>query len=154
MAEARWLDERQQRVWRSYRRVNHELQARFEELLAAEGGVSAADYTVLVPLSEEPTGVLRARELGVEIAWERSRLSHHLARMEKRGLVVREECKEDARGLMVRITPGGRRAIEAAAPGHVEAVQRHFFDLLSKKELETLGAFFDRVLDTLADDAG
>jgi DNA-binding MarR family transcriptional regulator len=81
-------------------------------------------------------------------------ISPNLARMEKRGPVVREECEEDARGLMVRITPGGRRAIEAAAPAHVEAVQRHFFDLLSKKELETLGAFFDRVLDTLADDAG
>jgi len=150
MAKTRWLDERQQHLWRSYIRTNQELYARLEGLLASEGGVSAADYTVLVPLSEEPTGVLRARDLGAEIGWDRSRLSHHLARMEKRGMVVREECEEDARGLMVRLTPAGRQAIENAAPAHAEAVHRHFFDLLSKKEVDTLSAVFDRVLDNLA----
>ncbi len=150
MAEKRWLDERQHHLWRSYIRMNQELYGRLEDLLASEGGVSAADYAVLVPLSEEPTGLLRARDLGAEIGWDRSRLSHHLARMEKRGMVVREECQEDARGLLVRLTPAGRRAIEGAAPAHAEAVRRHFFDLLSKQEVETLRAVFDRVLDKLA----
>jgi DNA-binding MarR family transcriptional regulator len=74
--------------------------------------------------------------------------------MEQRGMVVREECQEDARGLMVRITPAGRRAIEAAAPAHAEAVQRYFFDLLSRKEVETLTAVFDRVLAKLASGEG
>ena len=154
MAKTRWLDEREQHLWRSYIRMNQELYARLEGLLASEGGISAADYAVLVPLSEEPTGVLRARDLGADIGWDRSRLSHHLARMEKRGMVVREECEEDARGLMVSLTPGGRRAIEDAAPSHAQAVQHHFFDLLSKKEVDTLTAVFDRVLDKLAEDAG
>jgi len=154
MATTRWLDERQQHLWRSYIRMNQELYARLEGLQASEGGISAADYAVLVPLSEEPTGVLRARDLGAQIGWDRSRLSHHLARMEKRGVVVREECEEDARGLMVRLTPAGRRAIEKAAPAHAEAVRRHVFDLLSKKEMEALTDVFDRVLDELAGDAG
>jgi DNA-binding MarR family transcriptional regulator len=153
MAKTRWLDERQQHLWRSYIRMNQELYARLEALQASEGGISAADYAVLVPLSEEPTGVLRARELGAEIGWDRSRLSHHLARMEKRGMVAREECAEDGRGLMVRLTPSGRRAIERAAPAHAEAVQRRFFDLLSAKEVDTLTEVFDRVLDHLAGDA-
>jgi DNA-binding MarR family transcriptional regulator len=104
---------------------------------------------VLHPLSEAPGGLLRARDLGIEIRWDRSRLSHHLSRMEKRGLVVREECVEDARGLMVRLTKAGRRAIEAAAPAHVEAVQSYFFDLVSKDELETMAAVFDRILENL-----
>ena len=152
MAKTRWLDERQQHLWRSYIRMNQELYARLEGLLASEGGVSAADYAVLVPLSEEPTGVLRARDLGANIGWDRSRLSHHLSRMEKRGMVVREECEEDARGLMVRLTPAGRKAIKDAAPAHADAVQRHFFDLLSTKELDTLSDVFDRVLDNLTTD--
>ena len=67
---------------------------------------------MLHPLSEAPGGLLRARELGTEIGWDRSRLSHHLSRMEKRGLVAREECAEDGRGLMVRLTDAGRQAIE------------------------------------------
>ncbi|MDQ1459397.1 MAG: hypothetical protein QOI08_881, partial [Actinomycetota bacterium] len=43
----------------------------------------------------------------------------------------------------------GRRAIEEAAPAHAETVQRYFFDQLSKDEIETMAAVFDRVLDNL-----
>ena len=149
MAKPRWLDERQQHVWQGYLQLNQDLIAALEQQLARESGLSGADYRVLVPLSQAPGGVLRARDLGSEIDWDRSRLSHHLTRMEKRGLVIREECAEDARGLMVRLTKAGRRAIEAAAPGHVEAVRRYFFDQLSEDEMESLGAVFDRVLENL-----
>jgi DNA-binding MarR family transcriptional regulator len=149
VAKSRWLDEREQHVWQGYLHVNQDLTAVLEQQLARESGVSGADYRVLVPLSDAPGGLLRARDLGSEIGWDRSRLSHHLSRMEKRGLVTREECAEDARGLMVRLTKAGRRAIEEAAPGHVEAVRRYFFDELSNDEMETMGAVFDRVLDKL-----
>jgi DNA-binding MarR family transcriptional regulator len=114
-----------------------------------DAGLSGADYRVMVPLSEAPGGVLRARELGAEIGWDRSRLSHHINRMERRGLVAREECSEDARGAMVRLTDAGRRAIRGAAPQHAETVHRYFFDLVSKEELETLAAVFDRLLENL-----
>src|SRR5436305_2168472 len=137
MARPRWLDERQQRVWQGYLHVNQDLIAALEQQLTRESGLSGADYRVLHPLSEAPDGLLRARDLGAEIGWDRSRLSHHLGRMEKRGLVTREECAEDARGLRVRLTKVGRRAIEEAAPGHVAAGRRYFFDPLSNDELET-----------------
>ncbi len=149
MTTTRWLDADQARVWRAYRDMNDHLTARLDEQLASDAGLSGSDYTVLVPLSESPQGVLRARELGTGIGWDRSRLSHHLTRMEKRGLIVREECDEDARGLTVRLTDAGRSAIESAAPRHVECVQRSFFDLISNKELKTLGAVFNRVIDNL-----
>jgi DNA-binding MarR family transcriptional regulator len=113
------------------------------------GALSGADYQVLHPLSESRDGGLRARELGAEIGWDRSRLSHHITRMEKRGLVTREECLEDARGLMVRLTDAGKAAIEGAAPEHVEAVHRYFFDLVSKEEQKTLAVVFDRLLENL-----
>jgi DNA-binding MarR family transcriptional regulator len=149
VAKPRWLDERQQHVWQAYLHVNQRLYATLEDQLVRDAGLSGADYKVLVPLSETPGGVLRARELCTEIGWDRSRLSHHVSRMEKRGLVSREECREDARGLMVRLTDGGRTAIEGAAPGHVEYVRRYFFDLVSTEELATLAAVFDRLLENL-----
>jgi DNA-binding MarR family transcriptional regulator len=149
MAKPRWLDERQQHVWQGYLHVNQDLFAVLEQQLARDSGLSGADYRVLHPLSVAPGGLLRARDLGSEIGWDRSRLSHHLSRMEKRGLVIREECAEDARGLMVRLTKAGRRAIEEAAPAHAEAVRRYFFDQLSKDEIDTMAAAFDRVLDNL-----
>jgi DNA-binding MarR family transcriptional regulator len=153
MAKPRWLDERQQHVWQAYIHMNQHLIAALEDQLARDAGLSGADYKVLHPLSQAPDGLLRAREICTEIGWDRSRLSHHLTRMEKRGLVVREECAEDARGLMVRLTDIGRKAIESAAPNHADAVGRCFFDLISKNELETLAAVFDRVLDNLTGDS-
>jgi DNA-binding MarR family transcriptional regulator len=148
MARPRWLDEREAHLWRTWLRLNQELPSVLEEQISHDG-LSGADYAVLVPLSESPDGMLRARELGREILWDRSRLSHHVSRMEKRGLVVREECAEDARGAMVRMTDAGRAAIEGAAPGHVAATRRHFFDLLSDDEVDVLTAVFDRILANL-----
>jgi DNA-binding MarR family transcriptional regulator len=149
VATPRWLDERQAQVWQSYLNLNRYLFAALENQLERGAGLSGADYQVLVPLSETPGGVLRARELGTEIGWDRSRLSHHVSRMEQRGLVTREECSEDARGTMVRLTDAGRAAIESAAPEHAETVRRHFFDLISNDELETLASVFGRLLDRL-----
>jgi DNA-binding MarR family transcriptional regulator len=149
MAKPRWLDEREARLWRIWLRLNQELPSVLEEQISRDSGLSGADYAVLVPLSESRQGMLRARELRREILWDRSRLSHHVSRMEKRGLVVREECAEDARGAMVRMTDQGRAAIEGAAPGHVAATRRYFFDLLTDEEVDVLTAVYDRVLANL-----
>lgn len=149
MAEPRWLDEREARVWQAHLNMQRELMGELERQLFRESGLSGAEYAILVPLSESPDGVLRARELGTQAGWDRSRLSHQVSRMEKRGLVVRENCSEDARGSMVRLTDEGRAAIEAAAPDHVAAVRRYFFDPLTDDELDTLGTLFDRILSGL-----
>jgi DNA-binding MarR family transcriptional regulator len=150
----RWLNERQAHVWQAYLAVNQRLYGALEDQLLRDAGLSGADYAVLVPLSAAPDGLLRARELGKEILWDRSRLSHQVRRMEQRGLVAREECSEDGRGSMVRLTDAGRSAIEQAAPKHAETVQCYFFDLLSDKELATLAAVLDRVLENLTEVEG
>jgi DNA-binding MarR family transcriptional regulator len=150
MPKPRWLDARQAAVWRAYLDLHQHLLGALEDGLQADAGLSGADYTVLVALSEAPDKLLRAREICTQVGWDRSRLSHQLSRMEKRGLVGREECTEDGRGLMVRLTDAGRVAIEGAAPGHVELTRRYFFDLLSKQELDTLAHVFDRLVSNLA----
>ena len=149
VAKPRWLNSRQAAVWQAYLHMNQQLYATLEDQLARDSGLSGADYKVLVPLSETPGGVLRARELCTEIGWDRSRLSHHVSRMEKRGLVAREDCAADARGLMLRLTTAGRKAIQGAAPNHAESVQHFFFDLVSDEELTTLDSVFNRVLENL-----
>jgi len=149
MAKTRWLDEREAHLWRSWLRLDQELTTVLADQINRDAGLSVADYAVLVPLSESRHGMLRFRDLGHEILWDRSRLSHHLNRMEKRGLVVREECAEDARGAVVRMTSAGETAIKAAAPGHVASTRRYVFDLLSDKEIEMLTAVYDRILANL-----
>lgn len=152
MNEPRWLDLREAAVWKKYRYLQRQLQSALDRQLARDSVLSGADYAVLAPLSESPDDVLRARDLQVELGWERSRLSHQISRMERRGMVAREPCEDDARGSMVRMTAQGRAAIEGAAPQHVETVRRYFFDPLSLDEVETLGVLFDRLLDSLSRD--
>lgn len=131
-------------MWRAFLDVHRRLALATEQQLS-EHGLSHADYALLVPLSEAPGGVLRVRDLGLAAAWDRSRLSHQLRRMTTRGLVARFSCATDARGTMVRLEPAGRRAIEAAAPGHVAVVREHFIDLLEPDEVDTLAAIFTRL---------
>jgi DNA-binding MarR family transcriptional regulator len=108
--------------------------------------MSAADYAVMVPLSEAPNGQLRTKDLGVALGWDRSRTSHQVTRMVKRGLVAREFCEDDARGSVVGLTPAGKTAIEKAAPKHVALVRQLFFDPLSDDEIDALGVALDRML--------
>ena len=152
MDEPRWLDEHEALVWKKYRTLRRELQAVQDRQLARDSNLSGADYALLAPLSESPQGILRARDLGQEVGWERSRLSHQIRRMEQRGLVARESCEDDARGSMVRLTEQGRAAIVAAAPQHVETVRRYFLDPLDKDELKAVEIIFDRLLTALAQD--
>jgi DNA-binding MarR family transcriptional regulator len=152
MDEPRWLDEREARAWRGYTRMRAQLEGRLSRELGRHSGLSDPDYSVLVNLSEAPEGRLRAFELGRALQWEKSRVSHHLKRMEKRQLVSRESCESDARGSFVVITPEGRAAIEAAAPAHVEDVRRYLIDLLSLEQLDVLGDITETVLSHLEGD--
>ncbi|SDD11759.1 MarR family winged helix-turn-helix transcriptional regulator [Actinokineospora iranica] len=152
MTAPRWLDESEARLWRAYLVLVRDLRRAFDRQLERDAGLSGADYAVLVPLSEAADGVLRMRELGRSVDWDRSRLSHQVRRMEKRGLVAREDCAEDARGSMVRLTDAGRAAIEAAAPEHVETVRRYFIDQLSEDERAVLTDVFERLNQRLDSD--
>lgn len=152
MSNARWLDEGEQRIWRAYLQIQGQLAARLNRQLQAGCGLSLADYEVLVQLTDTQDGRLRPFELARGLQWEQSRLSHHLNRMQNRGLVTRQECREDGRGAFVALTTAGRRAIEAAAPGHVDTVRRLFFDGLTRDQVLMLEQLSTQVLARLDTD--
>ncbi|MFF7534344.1 MarR family winged helix-turn-helix transcriptional regulator [Streptomyces bobili] len=150
--EARWLTAEEQRAWRGFVRLHERLGGRLARLLQSESKMSAADFAVLVNLTDVPDGRQRYQDLGRVLEWEKSRMSHHIARMAGRGLVVREECPDDARGAFVVITDAGRAAIEAAAPRHVEAVRELFLDHVTPAELRMLADISERVVAKLDED--
>jgi DNA-binding MarR family transcriptional regulator len=147
-----WLDDREARAWRSHVALSAQLTAHLNRQLQRDAALSDADYGVLVALSEAADGRLRAFELGRALRWEKSRLSHHLTRMERRGLVEREGCGTDRRGAFVVLTTTGRRAIEAAAPAHVREVRRVFVDPLTADQLDALAEINEALLARLAED--
>ncbi|HWH35926.1 MAG TPA: MarR family transcriptional regulator [Acidimicrobiales bacterium] len=146
MAATRWLDEEETRAWRGFLRLHQVLRAELERELNVDAGLSLSDYEVLVGLSEAEEHRLRMYTLAEQLAWSRSRLSHQVTRMQARGLVRREECPTDARGAFATLTPAGLAAIEAAAPGHLEGVRRHFFDRLTSEQVRSLAELTTSVL--------
>jgi len=151
---SRWLTEEEQRAWRGLLRMTSQLNARMNRQLLQDYGVSLADYDVLVVLSEAPAGRLRVFEVADALAWEQSRVSHQLARMQRRGLIARQDCSSDARGAFAVLTQAGRAAIERAAPAHVETVRQLVFDGLSHDQLTALTEITSQVLARLAATAG
>lgn len=151
---SRWLTEEEQRAWRGLLRMTSQLNARMNRQLLRDYGVSLADYEVLVVLSETPGGRLRVFEVADALAWEQSRVSHQLGRMQRRGLVAREDCASDARGAFAVLTEAGRATIERAAPAHVETVRQLIFDGLTPGQLTALTEITTSVLDRLAATAG
>lgn len=150
----RWLTEEEQQAWRGLLRMTSQLNARMNRQLLQEFGISLTDYEVLVVLSEAPQGRLRVFEMADALAWEQSRVSHQLARMQRRSLIAREDCASDARGAFAVLTGAGRAAIERAAPAHVEMVRQLVFDGLSHDQLTALTEITAGVLDRLAATAG
>lgn len=146
MPGTRWLTEREQHAWRALQLMQMRLEAALARQLASDSELSYPDYVVLVALTDDPAGRRRPSELADLLWWERSRLSHQVTRMAARGLVRRERCASDGRGSYVAVTAKGRRAIAAAAPGHVAAVRRWFVDRLTPKELDTVRAVAEKVL--------
>ncbi|MBB6628336.1 MarR family transcriptional regulator [Nocardioides sp. KIGAM211] len=150
MSDDPWLTDEQQHAWRGWLAMGAQLPAALHRGLQSDSGLSLPDFDVLVQLTDAENGRLRVSELAAALAWERSRLSHHVKRMQARGLVEREDCVDDGRGAFVVLTPTGRSAIEAAAPEHVRTVRRLVFDALTDDDVAALGAITDKVLARLA----
>ena len=153
-SDFRWLTAEEQRVWRRWLTLNAQLSATLQRELQDDAGLSTQDYEVLVHLTDNPEGRMRVTDLARLMQWERSRVSHHVIRMERRRLVQRVECAEDGRGAFVVITPQGRAAIEQAAPSHVNTVRRLVFDALSPEEVDSFGAIIDKALAQLDNQPG
>ena len=129
------------------------LTAALARQLAAESALSYQDYLVLVALTDRADGRMRLFEVGRQLGWEQSRLSHQVTRMTERGLVTKEPCDSDRRGAFVVLTEEGRTAIERAAPGHAAAVRRLFVDVLTPEQLAAVGVAADAVLAAFAAEA-
>lgn len=143
------LSESQATAWENYQRMRVRLSGRLNRELAQHTGLSEADFEILSALTETPDDSVRAIALRCGLEWEKSRLSHQLKRMEARGLVQREECVEDNRGTVIRVTESGRKLANDARACYEQAVRRYFIDLLTPEQMEVLQGITDAVLTQL-----
>ncbi|MET0495236.1 MAG: MarR family transcriptional regulator [Actinoplanes sp.] len=140
MPGKRRLPTREQlRTWRDFLETTEVLRSALAARLQSDAGLSTGDYAVLLALSEAPQGRIRSSELAATISWERSRLSHHLGRMERRGLIRREKAEVDSRGAEIALEPAGTVAFRAATVPHLQAVRELFVDALTPEQLAAAG---------------
>lgn len=140
-----WLSLEQQGAWRAYLTGVARLADVLNRQLEQDAGLSLSEYEVLVRLSEAPDRTLRMAELAASLVHSRSRLTHAVSRLESRGLVSRQACEADGRGINAVLTEHGWQTLVGAAPGHVRAVREHLVDKLTDAQLAALGEAMARI---------
>ena len=144
---ARWLSANEQELWRALLAAVRKIYRGLDETLQAGGSLSLSEFSVLVTLSEAEGHTLRLREICAELDWDRSRTSHQITRMGKRGLVTKCRSAGDGRGVEISATEEGLERLRAAAPEHVEAVRRLIFDHLDSQDTPVLQNFFNNIIE-------
>lgn len=114
-----------------------------------EHQLSLNDYEILVNLSENEGRRMRMSDLADATIQSRSRLSHQISRMEAKGLVTREDCRDDRRGTFAVLTDEGWETIQRVAPDHVASVREHFVDRLTDEQLEAIDAAYGPIVERL-----
>jgi DNA-binding MarR family transcriptional regulator len=148
-----WLDEREQRTWRSWLAVTELLPRTLDAQLQRDAGLTHAAYVVLAMLSEAPDRSRRMSDLARMANQSQSRLSHTVARLEERGWVRRERSTEDRRGNLAVLTDAGWEVVQRVAAGHVAAVREGLFAALTPEQTESLADVLAAVLERLDPDS-
>ncbi len=141
----RWLTPEEQRAWRAYIAAAALVEDALDRQLQQEAGMPHLYYSILATLSEAPERRLRMTDLAERLKITRSRLTYAVSRLEKDGLVRREDCRWDKRGSIATLTEQGMRMLERAAPGHVETVRSLLFDRLTPAQVGQLEEIFTAI---------
>ncbi|MHA6762940.1 MarR family winged helix-turn-helix transcriptional regulator [Streptacidiphilus sp. PAMC 29251] len=134
-----WLTPEEQALWRAHLEVGRLLGYAMERGLQPFN-LAINDYTILVELSEAPERRMRMTDLATATLQSKSRLSHQITRMEAAGLVAREGCPGDRRGLYAVLSDQGWETMRQVAPHHVRSVREHFIDRLEPEQIASMYA--------------
>lgn len=142
----RWLTDEQQCVWRRYLAGTAAIERHLDQALRPFD-LGLSEYEILVTLSESPQRRCRMSELAEAVRQSRSRLTHTVARLEKKQLIERLSCPDDKRGVIAYLTPSGLTLLKEAAPAHVESVRDVLVDHIDDDDFAALGRVMQQVID-------
>lgn len=146
------LNNNEMQIWNMWKGSFKRVFGRVVKEMSDHTGLSEGDFGVLDRLVQFGEGKLRQQELADSMDWDKSRLSHHLTRMEKRGLVLRKPLDTD-RGVQVIITPAGKSALDEALPIVSKAIRTHFLDQLTAQDIVSITQLAERTKKSAASSA-
>jgi DNA-binding MarR family transcriptional regulator len=144
-----WLTGEQQRIWRALLGGITVLMDQLDRDLRTQHDLSMGEYEILVRLSEAPERSIRMAELAAAVAHSRSRVTHTISRLERDGIVRRDQASDDGRGVRAVLTDHGFSVLEKAAHTHVRGVHDYLIENAPQEEFAALGRIMERVTQTL-----
>jgi DNA-binding MarR family transcriptional regulator len=138
-------------AWRGFLRVHTALVRELDAELDAAHDLPLSSYDVLIYLRAAPDKRLRMAELADSVLLSRSGVTRLVDRLEREGLIERDACTEDGRGLFAVLTEKGDELLSRARPTHLAGVRERFLSRFSEDELKTLARFWERVHPGAAD---
>jgi DNA-binding MarR family transcriptional regulator len=139
------LDRDELAAWRGMLRVHADMTRVLDAELTQRHGLPLTSYEVLLFLADSPDGRMRMSELADSVLLSRSGLTRLVDRLERDGLLEREQCEEDARGYFAAITDRGRALFNEARRTHLAGVRERFLSRFSHDDLRTLGRLWEKV---------
>jgi DNA-binding MarR family transcriptional regulator len=152
MTSPRWLSDEQQKAWRKLAGVFTLLPAALDAQLQRDEDLTHFAYWVMAMLSETPSRRLQMSELAAMSSSSLSRLSHTVARLERRGWIRRERSSDNPRATVAVLTRSGSAKVVRSAPGHVETVRSLVFDALTDAQVRELDEICAALLERLDPD--
>jgi DNA-binding MarR family transcriptional regulator len=132
-------------AWRHFLKAHAAAVGAIERDLERSGDVPLEWYDVLIAISDAPGGRLRLKDLGRELVLTRSGATRLADKLEAAGLVERQPAHDDRRGITLRLTDGGRKALRRAWPVYARGIREQFLAKLSPDEVATVRTAMARV---------
>ncbi|MBK8618222.1 MAG: MarR family transcriptional regulator [Anaerolineales bacterium] len=135
----------EQAAWGGFLGAYGRMNRMIEEDLQSHSHITHVEFEILLRLSWNENHRVRIQDLAAESVITRSGVSRVVERLEKAGLVTREEAPEDRRGAYAVLTKEGAARFEKAIKAHVAFVRENFLSKFSDKELNQMSAFWKRL---------
>jgi DNA-binding MarR family transcriptional regulator len=138
-------------AWRGLLRVHSALVKALDAELLAGHALPLTSYEVLINLQAAPGRKRRMAELADGVLLSRSGMTRLVDRLERDGLLERDQCTDDGRGTYAVLTDKGEALLQDARRTHLDGVRERFLRHFEPDELRTLAELWNRVLPGAAD---
>lgn len=145
-ALASHMSELELAAWRGLFRVHAAFVRELDRELEATHGLPLTQFEVLIHLDKARDKRLRMSELASMVLLSQSGVTRLVDRLEAQGLVVREPCPSDRRGLHARLTDEGSRRLAEALPTHIDGIRARFLSRLDQDDLRSLTSTWERIM--------
>ena len=149
MARTRTLGPEEWAFWDTWMRAQRLLTRELDRGLQRACGISKPEFSLLVTLWRAPGREMRVGGLSASLDWEKSRVSHLLTRMEKRGLVARTRSGPAGRRTGIGLTAEGHRAVQDALAEHARVVRHYALDTLTPVQSAAIRTWSERLIDRI-----